>query len=71
MMNKFYTVKEFSDLLRCHPNTVRKMIHEKRLHPVNIGSEKKPTYSIPEDDLFRLMAQSFEIDIEEKGEEDV
>lgn len=35
------------------------MIHEGRLHPINTGSDKKPTYKIPSDDLVRLMAESF------------
>ena len=63
-MEKFYTVSEFSELLRVHPNNIRKMIKEKRLHPINVGTGKKKTYSIPEDDLMRLRAEAFE----KKGE---
>ena len=63
-MEKFYTVSEFAELLRVHPNTIRKMIREKRLHPINVGTGKKKTYSIPEDDLMRLRAEAFE----KKGE---
>jgi excisionase family DNA binding protein len=59
-LEKFYTVKEFASLLRAHPHTVLKMIRENRLHPINIGSTIKPKYSIPEDDLLRLRAESFE-----------
>ena len=58
-MESFYSVKDFAKILSVHPNTVRKMIHEGRLHPINTGSDKKPTYKIPSDDLVRLMAESF------------
>lgn len=57
---KFYTTKEFAKLLEIHPNTVRKMIKAKRLHPVNVGTAKKPKYKIPEEDLDRLMSESFD-----------
>lgn len=60
IMSKFYTVKEFADLLRIHPNQVRKMIKKKRLNPINTATKKQPRYSIPEDDLLRLMSESFE-----------
>lgn len=58
-MDKFYTVKEFAEILRVHPNTVRKMIKMNRLHPINTGCISRPTYKIPEDDLLRLRAESF------------
>ena len=60
LMEKFYTVKEFSKMIRCHPHTVLKMIARNRLHPINLGSQNKPKYSIPEDDLLRLRAETFE-----------
>ena len=59
-LEKFYSVKEFSGILRVHPNTVRKMIKNGRLHPINTGSDVKPNYKIPDDDLLRLMSESFE-----------
>lgn len=59
-MEKFYTVKEFAHLMGVHENTIRKMIRNKRLHPINLGSEKMPTYRIPADDIARLMAESFQ-----------
>jgi excisionase family DNA binding protein len=58
-MEKFYKVKEFAEILRVHPHTILKMIKEKKLHPVNVGSEKRPTYILPEDDILRLRAQGF------------
>lgn len=58
-LGKLYSVKEFSEILRVHPNTVRKMIKLKRLHPIMIGSTKRPTYKIPEEDLLRLEAEGF------------
>ncbi len=58
-MEKFYTVKEFAKILKIHPNTVRKMIRDKRLHPINAGSKLRPKYKIPDDDLLRLRAEAF------------
>lgn len=58
-MEKFYSVKKFAEILDVHPNTVRKMIKRNRLHPINTGTEKKPTYKIPADDLLRLEAEGF------------
>jgi excisionase family DNA binding protein len=52
-------VKEFAALLRVHPNTIRKMIKENRLHPIKSGLGKNSRYSIPEDDLLRLRAEAF------------
>jgi len=59
-LEKFYSVKEFADILGVHANTVRKMIVDKRLHPINVGSAKMPTYRIPDDDILRLRAETFE-----------
>lgn len=61
MLDKFFTVKEFAKLLRVHPNTIYKMIKDRRIHPVNTGGEKRPVYKIPEDDLFRLRAETFDL----------
>lgn len=58
-LEKFYTVKKFAELLEVHPNTIRRMIKNERLHPINTGSKDKPNYKIPEDDLLRLRAESF------------
>ncbi len=59
-LQKFYTVKELADILRVHPQTVLRLIKDKRLHPINVGSIKRAKYAIPEDDLLRLRAESFE-----------
>lgn len=58
-MENFYTVKEFAKLLRVHPNTIRKMIADNRLHPVKAGMAKNSKNLIPEDDLLRLRAEAF------------
>jgi len=58
-LEKFYSVKKFAIILDVHPNTVRKMIKNGRLHPINTGSEKKPTYKIPDADLIRLSSEYF------------
>lgn len=58
-LEKFYTVREFAGILRVHPNTVRKMIKDGRLHPINTGSDVKPTYRIPDADLLRLSSEYF------------
>lgn len=64
-MDKFYSVKEFAEILKVHPNKIRKMIKDKRLHPINTGSLEKPNYRIPDTDLLRLLSESFN---EEKDE---
>jgi len=58
-LEKFYSVKQFAIILDVHPNTVRKMIKQRRLHPINTGSEKKPNYKIPDSDLIRLSSEYF------------
>jgi excisionase family DNA binding protein len=63
-MNVFFTVKEFADILRIHPRTVLRMIKKGRIHPINVGSIERPQYSIPEEDLLRLRAESFVGDYE-------
>lgn len=62
MMEKFYTVEEFAELLRVKRRKIQKMIKEKRLHPINLGTANKPRYAIPDDDLLRLRAESFQDD---------
>lgn len=64
-MDKLYTVQEFADLLRVHKNTILKMIKNDRIHPINVGSKNRPRYSIPQDELYRLRAESFENNKEE------
>ncbi len=64
-MDKFYTVKQFAELLNKHPRTILRMIKNKRIHPINTGSLKRPKYCIPQDDLLRLRAEAFENNKEE------
>ena len=59
-MEKFYSVNEFAELLRVNRQKIEKMIKEKRLHPINVGTKDKPRYAIPDDDLLRLRAETFE-----------
>lgn len=60
-MDKFYTVQEFAEILRVNRQKIMKMIKENRLHPINLGTKKKARYAIPDDDLLRLRAETFEI----------
>jgi excisionase family DNA binding protein len=66
-MERFYSVNEFAALLKIHRNTVYKMIKTRRIHPINIGGNLRAEYKIPEDDLLRLRAETFDL-IEDRKE---
>lgn len=51
---KFYSIKEFANKLGVHPNTIRNAIKKKRINAFKIGSEKRPIYRIPYNEIARM-----------------
>jgi len=52
----FYSVAEFAEKLRVHPNTVRNAIHSGRISAFRVGSGKRSMYRIPGSEIERMMA---------------
>lgn len=46
----FYTVQEVSEILNLSEQTIRKLIHERKLQAIKLGR----TYRIPYDSLIKL-----------------
>ena len=66
----FFTVREFSEKIRVHPNTIRKAIKEGRIQACRTGSGLKSSYRIPNTEVERLceldMSKIIEKIIEDK-----
>ena len=69
---KFYNVQEFSDLVRVHPNTVRKCIKDGRIQAFRIGVGSRSCFRIPHSEISRIseldMTKLIEKIVEEKME---
>lgn len=50
----FYTVYEFADKIRVHPNTIRRAIQKGRIQAFRTGSGIKSSYRIPQTEAERL-----------------
>jgi len=50
----FYTINEFAEKLRVHPNTIRRAIKDARISAFRFGENKK-TYRIPHTEIQRLL----------------
>ncbi len=59
--NSFLSIREFSKLVRVHPNTIRRAIKSGRINAIRIGSGKKGVYRIPASEINRIAL----IDLEE------
>lgn len=51
---EFYTVMEFADKLRIHPNTVRSAIKAGRIQAFRVGLGKRSDYRIPNTEINRI-----------------
>ncbi len=56
-MNEYYTVKEFSLLLKVNPETIRKAIRAKKIIALKPGGGKTSGLRIPRLELDRMVAQ--------------
>lgn len=59
-MDKFFTVKDVSQIFRVSTRTISTMIREGRLKAVAIGGSKRVTYRIYEKEIDRFMAENYE-----------
>ena len=70
---EFYTVMEFSDKLRIHPNTVRRGISSGRIQAFRTGQSTRSSYRIPATEVNRIceldMSKLIEQIVERKLEE--
>jgi len=68
----FYTVMEFSNKLRIHPNTVRKLVKSGKIQSFRIGEGPRSDYRIPKTEISRIcefdMMKLIERMIDEKME---
>jgi len=51
---EFYTVMEFSDKLRIHPNTVRTAIKQGRIQAFRVGMGSRSDFRIPVTEINRI-----------------
>jgi excisionase family DNA binding protein len=51
---KFYNVLEFSNLVRVHPNTVRKCIKDGRIQAFRMGIGGRSRFRIPHSEIARI-----------------
>jgi excisionase family DNA binding protein len=51
---EFYTVMEFSNKLRIHPNTVRTAIKQGRIQAFRVGIGSRSDYRIPNTEINRI-----------------
>jgi excisionase family DNA binding protein len=54
MEEKFYSVKEYADLMKIHENTVYNHIKTGQLQAFRIGSGKKASYRISSNEILRI-----------------
>ncbi len=55
-----YTVEEFAKIFKYDPQTIRRMIREKRIHAFRLGKGKKSPYRIMHVEVERLRQIGFE-----------
>ena len=58
-MDKFYTILEFSKILKLNVRTVSKLIRIGKIKALNVGCEKRAIYRIYDGELKRLMAENY------------
>jgi excisionase family DNA binding protein len=51
---EFYTVKEFAEKIRVHPNTVKNAIKCGRIQAFKTGIGMRSSYRIPSDEIRRI-----------------
>ena len=68
----FYNIKEFSELVGAHPNTIYAAIKRGKYNAFRIGEGKKSAYRIPASEIERAaqynMEEIIEMIIKERGE---
>jgi len=65
----FYTIAEFAEKLRVHPNTVRRNIKNGRIAAFKFSTDKKSTYRIPHTEIERLVMFDLEKIVEKRIKE--
>jgi len=52
---EYFTIYEFAEKMRVHPNTVRRGIKNGKIFAFRFASDKKSTYRIPETEIERIV----------------
>ncbi len=55
MEEEYLTIKEFSKLIKLHPETIRRLIREKKIIALKPGNVKTSHYRIPRFEFERLL----------------
>lgn len=55
-----YTVEEFSKIFKYDPQTIRRLIRNKRIHAFKLGKGKNSPYRIMQEEVGRLREIGFE-----------
>ena len=60
MTEAFYTVREFSIIVKTDPQIVRKGIRTGRIHALKLTGGKNATYRIPVSEIDRLLLMTYD-----------
>lgn len=59
MQEEFMTIKDFANMIKVHPNTIRNMIKSGRLNAFRVSPKEKSSYRIPRSEIHRIALEEY------------